>query len=69
MGFPEWIDLGGATTGTPSLTVGSDGRPLALVLGTEGVMWFGKLTNEPNLAAPWQQAQVSGLAGQPLAVR
>ncbi|MFL6145103.1 MAG: PIG-L family deacetylase [Labedaea sp.] len=64
-GFPEWIQLGGATTGTPSLTVGSDGRPLALVLGTEGVLWVGKLTNGPDLATPWQKAYTSVPAGQP----
>lgn len=55
IGFGDWVDLGGVASGTPTMVPKQDGWPLALMLGTDGVLYTNEATGTPSIGFnTWQ---------------
>lgn len=57
VGFGPWValDSSGVTSGTPTLVTQSNGWPLAIMMGTDGVLRTSAVTGSPSIAfGPWQ---------------
>jgi len=51
-GFEGWVSGGGASSGKPALTVGSDGGIYVAVKGTDGALWLARVTG--TSWGPWK---------------
>jgi hypothetical protein len=55
IGFGGWVNLGGVASGTPTMVPTPGGWPLALMMGTDGVLRTSAVVGSPSIAfGPWQ---------------
>lgn len=55
VGFRGWVDLGGVASGTPTMVTQPNGWPLAIMMGTDGVLRTSAAVGSPSIGfGAWQ---------------
>lgn len=55
VGFGGWVNLGGVASGTPTMVTKPDGWPLAIMMGTDGVLYTSAAVGSPSIGfGAWQ---------------